>query len=54
MMVILYDSQEKVVNFGDELEPRPGILGDETLDFEICAQTLGQTVARYELRAWGE
>ena len=46
MMAILYDSQEKVVNFGDELEPFPRILGDDTLEFEICVQTLGQTVAR--------
>ena len=54
MMAILYDSQEKVVNFGDELEPFPRILGDDTLEFEICVQTLGQTVARHELRAWAK
>lgn len=54
VMATLYDSQEKVINFGDELEPRPAILGDETLDFEICTQTLGQPVARYDLRAWGQ
>ncbi len=54
ILAVLYDTQDKIVNFGDEVEPLPNIVGDQTLIFEICVQTLNQDVARYDLRAWGE
>ena len=52
--VILYDHQDKVVNYGEYYEPFPeDIIGDQTLDFEVCADPSNQEVARHELRAWG-
>jgi hypothetical protein len=55
LALVLYGTQDQVLNFGDYFEPNPEyILGDETLDFEICVDDLHQNVARYELRAWGE
>ncbi len=48
IVVTLYDSQDKVISFGEE----GSIAGGDTLSFEICSQTFNQEVARYELGAW--
>lgn len=51
----LYNGEGKVINF-DSLEvPTPGLLvGDKALSFNMCIETLGQTVADYEVQAWGQ
>ena len=52
IVVVLYDDQDNVINFGDYGEFDVGAGGgDQT--FEICIDPLNQDVARYELRAWG-
>ncbi len=54
IVAVLYDNQDTMINFSDYTEFGPTeVRGDQTLDFEICADTLNQPVARYELRAWG-
>jgi len=52
---ILYDAQGQVVSFDsyDEFFPED-VVGDQTLDVQVCVDPLGQQVARYELRAWGQ
>ncbi len=52
---VLYDDQDRIVNFGDYYEPYPiDVVGGQPLDFEICVAPPNQGVARYELRAWGQ
>ncbi len=54
VVTVLYDSQNNVINFSDYHKPVPrDIVGDRTLDLEICVDPLGQAVAHHELRAWG-
>jgi hypothetical protein len=55
IVAVLYNAQGKVVNFDsyDEFFPED-VVGDQTLDFEVCVDPLNQEVARYELRAWGQ
>lgn len=54
IVAVLYDSQDNVVNFSDYYHYSPkDLVGDETLNFEICADTFNQEVARFELRPWG-
>lgn len=51
---VLYDAQDKVIAFGDQAEFGPtGVVGDQALPFEICIDRPGQSVARYQLSAWG-
>jgi len=53
IMLILYDNQEQVINFGDYYDLFPeGAISE--LDFEICVDPPNQGVARYDLRAWGQ
>lgn len=55
IMAILYDAQGHVVGFGDYYESTPDFLiGDQTLDFEICVGQPNQEVASFELQAWGQ
>jgi hypothetical protein len=55
IVLVLYDDQDRVVNFGDYYESSPeSLAGGQTLDFEVCADEFNQDIARYELRAWGE
>jgi len=55
VVVVLYDNQDRVVNFGDYNEPYPiDVVGGQLSNFEICVDPHGQGVARYELRAWGQ
>jgi hypothetical protein len=55
IVAVLYNAQGNVINFEsyDEFFPED-VVGDQTLDFEVCVDPLNQEVARYELRAWGE
>jgi hypothetical protein len=55
IVAVLYDNQDRVVNFGDYYEPYlTDVVGGQPLDFEICVAPPNQGVARYELRAWGQ
>ena len=54
IVAILYDGQDKVINFRDHYHHSPeNLIGDQTLDFKICIDPLGQEVARFDVRAWG-
>ena len=54
-VTVAYDGQDNVVNFNDDFElDLQGVVGDQTLDFELCIDPPNQDVARHELRAWGE
>lgn len=55
IVAILYNVQGSVISFDSYEEYFPeDIVGDETLDFEVCVDPLGQAVARHEMRAWGQ
>jgi hypothetical protein len=55
IVAVLYNAQGNVISFDSYEEYFPEeIVGDETLDFEVCVDPLGQDVARYEVRAWGQ
>jgi hypothetical protein len=54
IVAILYDDQGNVINFNAHYQLSfSGLSGNETMDFENCVAPLDQSVARYELRAWG-
>ena len=53
--LILYNAADQVINYGDYYEFAPDdFSGAETLAFTVCADPLGQPVARHDVRAWGE
>lgn len=55
IVAVLYDDQDRVVNFGDYSEPYPmDVVGGQSSNFEICVGPPNQGVTRYELRAWGQ
>jgi hypothetical protein len=55
VVTVLYDQQDNVINYSDDYKTVPAELGGgQTIDFEVCVDPLGQDVARYDLRAWGE
>jgi hypothetical protein len=55
IVAVLYDDQDTVVNFGDYFERQPQrVIDDETLPFQVCADDLNQSIARYDLQAWGQ
>lgn len=52
--LVLYDSQENIINFSYYEELDPGWIEDgDELDFELCAEMLDQAVARHAMQAWG-
>ena len=54
IVVVLYDSEDKVISFSDHYNHSPeDLVGDQMMDFEICVDPLGQVVAHHEVRAWG-
>ncbi len=54
VVVVLYDGQDKVINFSDHYNHTPqNLVGDQTMDFKVCVDPLSQDVARYDVRAWG-
>lgn len=52
--LVLYDDQNNVISFSDyeELDP-DWIRGDESLEYELCADLLAGNVARHVVQAWG-
>jgi hypothetical protein len=53
--VVLYDSEERVINWGIGYQPaQDSLVGDETAAVSACAEHYNQVVARHELLAWGE
>jgi hypothetical protein len=55
VVAVLFNAQNQVISFDSYDEPYPEeISGSQTSDFEICIDPLEQSVARYELRAWGK
>lgn len=54
VVAVLYDAQDTIVGFGEYYPYFEELVGDQTEEFEICADTYSQQVARYELRAWGQ
>jgi hypothetical protein len=54
LALVLYDSQDRIINFGDDFISSPGgISGDETAEFEVCVDPPNNDVVRYEMLAWG-
>lgn len=54
VVAVLYDAQDKVIGFSDHYDYSPErVVGDQTMDFDLCVDPLGQAVARHDLRAWG-
>ena len=54
VVVVLYNEQDSVVNFSDHYAFGPdNVVSDQTLDFEVCVDPLSQSIARYDIRAWG-
>jgi hypothetical protein len=51
IVAVLFDSQDRVLKFGEYYEPGPV---DPSLEFEICIDLINQDIARHELRAWGQ
>jgi hypothetical protein len=55
VIAVLFNAQNQVINFDSYDEPYPEeISGSQTSGFEICIDPYEQSVARYELRAWGQ
>jgi hypothetical protein len=55
IVAVLYDAAGNVINFDSYREPSPqAVLGEGALDFEVCVDPLGQEVADYDVRAWGQ
>jgi hypothetical protein len=54
VVAVLYDSQDRVISFGEYYMDPEYVVGDQTEEFEICVDSYDQDVARYELRAWGQ
>jgi len=48
MVVILYDRQKNVLNFGQQ-----NLTGGQVLPLEACADPLNQTVGGVDVRVWG-
>ncbi len=54
ILTVLYDGEDSVIGYGDYELYSDEIDGAETSDFEICINTFGLPVARYDIRTWGE
>ncbi len=54
ILTVLYDGEDSVIGYGDYELYSDEIDGAETSDFEICIDTFGLPVARYDIRTWGE
>jgi hypothetical protein len=54
VVVTLLDADGRVVNFDAALfADVAGLVGDQTLDFDICIWPPNEGTTRYELQAWG-
>lgn len=55
IIATLYDAQDNVISFGEYYKPTAkDIVGDQALDFEVCADTHNLAIADYEVYAWGQ
>jgi hypothetical protein len=54
ILAVLYDDQDRVISFGEYYPDYENLVGDQSEDFEVCMDTYGRTVARYELVGWGQ
>jgi hypothetical protein len=55
VVAVLYDDDDRVINWGIGYQPASATpIGDDTVVVSACAERFFHTVARYELRAWGE
>jgi hypothetical protein len=54
IVLILYNQQDNVINFADYYADSSYMVSGQAGEFEVCADTLSQDIARHELRAWGE
>ena len=53
VVAVLYDDQDRVINYSDDYQRFPDGPASDTTGFDVCVNPLEQNVARYELRAWG-
>ncbi len=54
VVVVLYDAQASVVNYGDFAPSSPfSIFGTRVLNFQVCVSPPNDNVARYEVRVLG-
>ena len=52
---VLFNAQNQVINFDSYEEPDPDqVSGSQAAEFEICIDPYEQSIARYEVRAWGQ
>jgi hypothetical protein len=54
VVAILYDADDRVINWGMGYEPANAFEGQEAVRMFACVERYNHVVARYELRAWGE
>jgi hypothetical protein len=55
IVLILYDKQDNVINFEAEEQPvLKSLSSDKIADFELCVDSLQQSVGRFDLQAWGQ
>jgi hypothetical protein len=55
VVAVLYNDQGNVINFDSYENYSPeNVASEQTLDFEVCVNPLGQEVADYDVRAWGQ
>jgi hypothetical protein len=50
---VLYDAENKMISFGDTFVSPAMATTGQSEEFEICADSFGQNIGRYELQAWG-
>ena len=54
IVLVLYDKQDNVINFDNKQWPvLQSLSSDVTTDFELCADSFKENVARFDLQAWG-
>jgi hypothetical protein len=55
IIATFYDAQDNVISFGEYYKPTAkDIVGNQTLDFEVCGDTHNLTITNYEVYAWGQ
>ncbi len=53
IVVVLYDSQGNVINFGTLSPDLKALAGGQPIDFNICVPSFGLATDHYDLNAWG-
>jgi hypothetical protein len=55
IIATFYDAQDNVISFGEYYKPTAkDIVGNQTLDFEVCGDTHNLAITNYEVYAWGQ